>query len=446
MKTTEPHSAALTSFVVGSRYLPVYVGLAILLVIVASIWGPPAALSGVAARAIAPYGAVLGILAALGQMLVLMTVVYSTLSVLGDHEPGSGHDGRAGPIERSYSGSPSSPRSPPSSDSPTASSNRPAETNALIVTLAVGLVVVGVVNRYEGVRCRARCRPGCPIGRRPASSVSAPSSGSVLGSPSSAFGFTGWSQIPGRGGQPGGRPRRGSSCEPNQILVYVVAANFSRHRRGGAGGGTVPPVSARRILLARSAAVGEFGGAATGGLASPTSTFAAAIFLTGSQPDAANDGAAHALQFVVFGLVIIGYRWFRAVPDHSGAWSRCSANGNPKPWVTDHEHVHGGSMRREACISESCRSSTQSRRSEMASAIDQGEVEHQKEQDHRHRADAHMVAAACRGPVATTSRPPPRTALRHGNDREHRATIGVRGERRCRPSIDREVLGPRAVG
>src|ERR687891_364749 len=63
-------SAALTSFVVGSRSLPVYIAL-LLLFIVASIWAP-ATLSGVALRAIAPYGAVLGI-AALGQMLVIMT-------------------------------------------------------------------------------------------------------------------------------------------------------------------------------------------------------------------------------------------------------------------------------------------------------------------------------------------------------------------------------------
>src|SRR5918994_2562546 len=69
MATRAP-SSALTSFVVGSRYMPVYIAL-LLLVIVASIWAP-AALSGVAVRAVAPYGAVLGI-AALGQMLVIMT-------------------------------------------------------------------------------------------------------------------------------------------------------------------------------------------------------------------------------------------------------------------------------------------------------------------------------------------------------------------------------------
>jgi Ribose/xylose/arabinose/galactoside ABC-type transport systems, permease components len=63
-------SPALTSFVVASRYMPVYIAL-LLLLVVASIWAP-ATLSSVALRAIAPYGAILGI-AALGQMLVIMT-------------------------------------------------------------------------------------------------------------------------------------------------------------------------------------------------------------------------------------------------------------------------------------------------------------------------------------------------------------------------------------
>src|SRR5688572_33028628 len=50
--------------------MPVYIAL-VLLVVVASIWAP-ATVSGVALRAIAPYGAVLAI-TALGQMLVIMT-------------------------------------------------------------------------------------------------------------------------------------------------------------------------------------------------------------------------------------------------------------------------------------------------------------------------------------------------------------------------------------
>ena len=48
------------------------------------------------------------------------------------------------------------------------------------------------------------------------------------------------------------------------------------------------------------------GASLTGGLASATSTFAAAIFLTGLSQMLRIMGLPTALQFVVFGLVIIG--------------------------------------------------------------------------------------------------------------------------------------------
>ena len=57
MSTDRAPSSALTSFVVASRYLPVYIAL-VLLVTVAAIWAP-AALGTVPLRAVAPYGAVL---------------------------------------------------------------------------------------------------------------------------------------------------------------------------------------------------------------------------------------------------------------------------------------------------------------------------------------------------------------------------------------------------
>jgi hypothetical protein len=65
MTTTKAPSAAITSFVVASRYMPVYLAL-VLLLVVAKIWAP-ATLSDVALSSIAPYGALLGI-TALGQM------------------------------------------------------------------------------------------------------------------------------------------------------------------------------------------------------------------------------------------------------------------------------------------------------------------------------------------------------------------------------------------
>ena len=52
--------------------------------------------------------------------------------------------------------------------------------NALITTLAVGLIVIGLVNRYGSTfAVQSRCRPDCPIGPPPASLVSVPSSGSA---------------------------------------------------------------------------------------------------------------------------------------------------------------------------------------------------------------------------------------------------------------------------
>jgi ribose/xylose/arabinose/galactoside ABC-type transport system permease subunit len=54
------------------------------------------------------------------------------------------------------------------------------------------------------------------------------------------------------------------------------------------------------------AAVVIGGASLTGGLASPLSTFAAALFLTGLNQMLRTMGLPTALQFVVFGVVIIG--------------------------------------------------------------------------------------------------------------------------------------------
>jgi ribose transport system permease protein len=59
-------------------------------------------------------------------------------------------------------------------------------------------------------------------------------------------------------------------------------------------------------LLGPIAAVVIGGASLTGGLASPLSTFAAAFFLTGLNQMMRTIGLPTALQFVVFGLVIIG--------------------------------------------------------------------------------------------------------------------------------------------
>jgi ribose/xylose/arabinose/galactoside ABC-type transport system permease subunit len=94
----------------------------------------------------------------------------------------------------------------------------------------------------------------------------------------------------------------------HQILVYVVAAIFyaiagmalaGLLRNPGVGAGTT-------YLLGPIAAVVIGGASLTGGLASPLSTFVAALFLTGLNQMLRVMGLPTSLQFVVFGLVIIG--------------------------------------------------------------------------------------------------------------------------------------------
>ncbi|HEX9762404.1 MAG TPA: hypothetical protein VGA97_04810, partial [Acidimicrobiia bacterium] len=144
--TIRAPSSAVTSFVVASRYMPVYLAL-ILLVIVASIWAP-AALGSVGLSAIAPYGALLGI-TALGQMLVIMTggidlsvpgtLTMAAVLMVGVSQQSDGRIGVAiltaigvsaliGLVNGILIGG--------------------LKLNALIVTLAVGQVVAGVVSRY----------------------------------------------------------------------------------------------------------------------------------------------------------------------------------------------------------------------------------------------------------------------------------------------------------
>ena len=94
----------------------------------------------------------------------------------------------------------------------------------------------------------------------------------------------------------------------NQILVYVVAAVFYAIA-GIALAGLIrtPGVAVgSQYLLGPIAAVVIGGASLTGGLASPLSTFAAAFFLTGLNQMLRTMGLPTALQFVVFGLVIIG--------------------------------------------------------------------------------------------------------------------------------------------
>jgi ribose transport system permease protein len=311
VSSTRARSPFITSFVVASRYMPVYIAL-LLLVVVAAIWAPET-LSGVALRAIAPYGAVLGI-AALGQMLVIMTggidlsvpgtMSFAAVIMVG---VGDGSDDKIwiaiataiavaaliGLVNGLLIGG--------------------LKLNALITTLAVGLIVAGIVNRYAST---------FPVQSRVPPALSDWTSSRLLGVSPVLWMGAGLTVLlivglrytaVGRrfqavGANPVASHVVGVQVNLNQILVYVVAAIFyaiagvalaGLLRNPGVGAGTT-------YLLGPIAAVVIGGASLTGGLASPLSTFVAALFLTGLNQMLRVMGLPTSLQFVVFGLVIIG--------------------------------------------------------------------------------------------------------------------------------------------
>ncbi|HSJ70103.1 MAG TPA: ABC transporter permease [Acidimicrobiia bacterium] len=310
MTTTRQPSAALTSLVVSSRFVPVYIALA-LLVVVAWIWAPQT-LSSVPLRAIAPYGAVLGV-AALGQMLVIMTGGID-LSVPGTMSlaavimvgVGAGADenlGRAVAIALAASaivglfngiliGG--------------------LKLNPLIVTLAVGSIVTALVFRYANTFTVQNPVPG---------GLTAWTTNRIWGL--SAVFWLGLAvtvivslvlryTTAGRrfqvvGANPVAANVLGVRVTTNQVMAYVFAALLYAAaaialagllRRPGASVGT-------QYLLAPIAAVVIGGASLTGGLASAFSTFTAGLFLTGLNQMMLTMGLPTSLQFVVFGLVII---------------------------------------------------------------------------------------------------------------------------------------------
>ncbi|HEV8563945.1 MAG TPA: ABC transporter permease [Actinomycetota bacterium] len=304
-------SSALTAFVVASRYLPVYFAIA-LLVLVASIWAP-ATLSGPALRAIAPFGTFLAI-TALGQMLVIMTGGIDlsvpgsfTLAAVITVGVGQASDDRlwtaigvalvataaVGLVNGILIGA--------------------VGLNALIVTLAVGQIVSGIAFRYYSTNAIQTPVP---------SGLSAWTSTRFLGVTRTfwvgvaitlalivIFRFT----TPGRrfqvvGANPTASWIAGLRVNLNQVSAYVVAAVLY----GVAGILLASFLRTPNItigapyLLGPIAAVVIGGASLTGGLASPLSTWAAAFFLAGLNQMMRVMGLPTALQFVVFGLVIIG--------------------------------------------------------------------------------------------------------------------------------------------
>lgn len=310
MTTVARSSSALTRFVVASRYMPVYLAMA-LLVLVASIWAP-AALGASALRAIAPAAAILGIVA-LGQMVVIMTggidlSIPGTFSLaavimIGVGNQAEGQIGRAllvaigvaaviGLVNGLLIGG--------------------LKLNALIVTLAVGQLVAGLVNRYGRT---------FPVQRPVPEPFSDWASSRFFGiSPIFwiglgvmaffvlAFRYTALGRrFQAVGANPTAAQVVGVRVTFNQIGAYVVAAML--YAVGGVllSGLIVTPgvASGDAYLLAPIAAVVIGGASLTGGLASSLSTFTAAFFLTGLNRMMLIMGLSTAWQFVVFGAVII---------------------------------------------------------------------------------------------------------------------------------------------
>jgi ribose transport system permease protein len=185
--------------------------------------------------------------------------------------------------------------------------------NALIVTPAVGQIVVGVVNRYGA---------SFPVQSPVPTGFSDWTSTRILGMSPVFWIGVGLTLVlvislrytaVGRrfqavGANPVATHVVGVRVNLNQILVYVVAAVLYA-AAGLALAGLLRAPGANigaQYLLGPIAAVVIGGASLTGGLASPLSTLAAAFFLTGLNQMMRTMGLATALQFVVFGLVIIG--------------------------------------------------------------------------------------------------------------------------------------------
>ncbi|HJU81232.1 MAG TPA: ABC transporter permease [Acidimicrobiia bacterium] len=304
-------SRAVTAFVVASRYMPVYLAIA-LLVLVAAIW-VPALLGGVALSAIAPYGALLAI-TALGQMLVIITggidlSVPGTLTLAAAIMVGIGG--------QSDENIPAAILAAIGAAALIGLVNGiligGLKLNPLIVTLAVGQVVIGVVNRYGR---------SFPVQAQVPAGWSQWTSTKILGvSPVFWLGLiitlllmvgfrytTVGRRFQVVGANPVASHVVGVRVNINQISAYVVAAIlYATAGIALAGLLRSPGVAAGATYLLGPIAAVVIGGASlTGGLASPLSTFAAAFFLTGLNQMMRTIGLPTALQFVVFGLVIIG--------------------------------------------------------------------------------------------------------------------------------------------
>jgi ribose transport system permease protein len=304
-------AAALTQFVVASRYMPVYIAI-LLLIAVAAIWAP-ATLSAPSLRAIAPFGTFLAI-AALGQMLVIMTGGIDlsvpgifTLAAVLTVGVGDAADDRiwtgigvalvavalVGLVNGILIGG--------------------LGLNALIVTLAVGQIVNGIAFRYyTGVAIQTPVPEG----------LATWSSTRFLGVTRTfwvgvalmlilivVFRFTTFGRrFQALGANPTASRIAGLRVNLGQIAAYVIAELFYGVAAILLSAFLETPSINLGVpyLLGPIAAVVIGGASLTGGLASPLSTWAGAFFLAGLNQMMRVMGLSTALQFVVFGLVIVG--------------------------------------------------------------------------------------------------------------------------------------------
>jgi ribose transport system permease protein len=311
VSTSKAPSATLTSFVVASRYLPVYIAIA-LLAAVALIFAP-ATLRAPGLAAIAPNGTFLAI-TALGEMLVIMTggidlSIPGTFTLAAVVTVGVGHGSNeqlataivvalvlaavVGLVNGILIGG--------------------LGLNALIVTLAVGQIVSGIAARYFTSTAIQTPVPG---------GLSDWTSAKFLGATRTfwigvvltivlivVFRFTTFGRrFQAVGANPTASRIVGLRVSLNQMAAYVVAAVCY-----GVAGilvaaylGTLSINIGSPYLLGPIAAVVIGGASLTGGLASPLATWAAAFFLAALDQMMRVMGLPTALQFVVFGLVIVG--------------------------------------------------------------------------------------------------------------------------------------------
>ncbi len=311
MSTKPASNSFLTSIVIASRYLPVWIAL-VLLVLVASIVAP-ATLSRASFSAVLPLTSFLAI-TALGEMLVIMTggidlsipgtITLASLVVVG--VAGKSDDrlvpaivvalvvaGLAGLLNGVFIGV--------------------LKLNALIVTLAVGGIIYGIAIAYSAGIARESEVPALLSTWLSAQfldvSVIFWLSLIITLILTLCFRFT----VLGRkfqavGANPVAAWIVGIRVDAYVVLAYVIAGLLYGLAGILLAGFLQTPslVIGAPYLLGPVAAVVIGGASLAGGLASATSTWAAAFFLTLLSQMLRVLGLPTALQFVVFGAAIIG--------------------------------------------------------------------------------------------------------------------------------------------